>query len=189
MTGRGAAAGPALRVALVGQSGSGKSTCAGFIAAYARDNGLTYSVLKLAKPLYDLQSHIYATAGAPLAEGVQDQQLMESLATALRRIRPGYLAEDFLGRLSRLDADVVVNDDLRDPHVDAPALRAQGFRILRVTAPERLRGQRRAARGDLTRADGSTREIDLIEADAVVENTGTVAACRTAVHALLEEWR
>ncbi|MCJ0873510.1 hypothetical protein [Streptomyces sp. AP-93] len=177
-----------LRISVVGLAGAGKSTCATLIEEFARDKGLTHARVKLAKPLYDLQEHVYRTAGGSLHAGAQDQILMEALADAMRRIRPDSLAADFVARLSSVDADLVVNDDLRDPHVDAPALRGHGFKVLRITCDEELRQVRLAGRGDPSRADRSTREIDRIEPDAVIDNGAGLDEYRSAVNQLLGSW-
>ncbi len=179
---------PALRVCVIGLAGSGKSTCADLIEGYARDKGLTHARVKLAKPLYDLQRQVYRAAGGALREGAQDQVLLEALAEAMRRIRPESLADDFARRLAETDADLVVNDDLRDPHVDAPALRARGFRVLRVVCDERLRQARLAERDDPSRADRSTSQLDLIEPDAVIDNSAGLDAYRDTVHQVLGGW-
>jgi dephospho-CoA kinase len=177
-----------LRLSVIGLAGSGKSTCASLIEDFVAARGLTSTRLKLAKPLYDLQAKVYETAGAPLRAGAQDQVLMEALASALRRIRAKSLVDDFLVRLADADVDVVVNDDLRDPHVDAVALRARGFRVIRVTADPAVRADRLAVRADLTRSDRSTDQLDLIRPDAVIDNSGGLAAFRDAVHRLVGGW-
>lgn len=178
-----------LRIAVVAHSGSGKSTCAGLIEQFAADAGLTHRRVKLATPLYDLQRAVYRRAGVEPGAETQDQILMEALADAMRRINPASLAEDFTARLAAgPTADVVVNDDLRDPEIDAVVLREHGFRVLRVTCAEEVRLKRLAERGDPTRADRSTRDIDLIAPDAVVDNSGSLSACRTAVTELLRSW-
>ncbi|MBB1246011.1 hypothetical protein GL263_21000 [Streptomyces durbertensis] len=177
-----------LRIAVIGLAGAGKSTCATLIEEFARDKGLSHARVKLATPLYDLQAEVYRRAGGSLGEGAQDQVLMEALADAMRRIRPESLADDFTHRLAAVEADLVVNDDLRDPHVDAPALRAHGFRVLRVTCDEELRQTRLAGRGDPSRADRSTREIDLITPDAVLDNGSDLHTYRSDVHELLGSW-
>ncbi|HET8641152.1 MAG TPA: hypothetical protein VFM37_04395 [Pseudonocardiaceae bacterium] len=179
---------PALRLAVIGLSGCGKSTTAGLIADFAARHDLRLAVVKLATPLYDLQSAVYARAGVPLARGAQDQILLESLADTLRRLRPDALVADFTARLATADADIVVNDDLRDPDVDAPALRDLGFRIVRVVADPRTRAARLAARADLTRADRSTAGLDRIEPDVVIDNSGSLAALADAVTRLLRSW-
>ena len=177
-----------LRVSVIGLSGCGKSTFAALARSYAAERGLSYAVVKLAAPLYDLQARVYATAGVRLGPGEQDQVLMESLADALRRIRPESIADDFLARLAATDADVVVNDDLRDPHVDAVVLRRHGFRIVRVTADPAVRDRRLASRRDRTRADRSTALLDLITPDVVLDNSGELADYRGRVHDLLGRW-
>jgi dephospho-CoA kinase len=177
-----------VRISVIGLSGCGKSTFASLVAEVAAERRLTHARLKLAKPLYDLQARVYETARVSLPAGAQDQVLLEALADALRRIRPQALAEDFADRLAEIHTDVVVNDDLRDPHVDAVALRHYGFRIVRVTADPRVRAERLAERRDLTRADRSTAELDLIVPDVVIDNSGELDAYRAAVRALLKEW-
>lgn len=71
---------------------------------------------------------------------------------------------------------------------DAPALRAQGFRVLRIVCDEGLRQKRLAERGDPTRADASTRELDRIEPDAVLDNGADLDTYRAAVQQVLEGW-
>lgn len=177
-----------MRIAIIGLSGCGKSTTAGIVARYAADKGLSCATVKLATPLYELQEQVYRRAGAPIAPGAQDQVLLEALADAMRRANPRSLADDFLARLAGTSADIVINDDLRDPHVDAIVLRDNGFRVLRVTASTAVRDRRLACRGDLTRADRSTGQLDLIEPDAVLDNSGDLDDHRAAVHSLLGGW-
>lgn len=185
------AAGP-LRVAVIGLSGSGKSTCAGLIREWAAERGLTMARLPLARPLYELQTEVYAAAGVALRAGDQDQVLLEALATHLRRINPASLLDAFFARAAEaieVGADLLINDDLRDPHVDAPALRAEGFRVVRISCAEPMRLKRLAERGDLTHADGSTAGLDLIEPDAVLDNSAhDLSAYRTKVRDLMGCW-
>ncbi|MFC8297854.1 hypothetical protein [Micromonospora orduensis] len=177
-----------MRISIIGLAGCGKSTSAGLIEEFAHELGWTYATVKLAKPLYDLQAQVYRAARVKVPAGAQDQVLMESLADSMRRIRPESLADDFLIRLASTDADIVVNDDLRDPFVDAVALRAHGFRVLRVTAAPAVREKRLAERGDTSRADRSTSDLDLIEPDAVLDNSGDLMAHRDAVRRIVRSW-
>lgn len=180
--------GDVLRLAVIGTTGSGKSTLAGMVEQLCDDKGLTHTRIKLAQPLYDLQAEVYRFAGAKLAEGAQDQMLMEDLADALRRINPRTLVDQFAKRLAMTRARVVINDDLRDPDVDAPALRAAGFRIVRVKASEAVRAGRLRARSDLTRSERSTTRIDRIEPDAVLTNDSGLKEYSAMVGELIGEW-
>lgn len=177
-----------LRVAVIGLAGSGKSTLAGQIEELGLERGLVTERIRLAQPLYDLQGQVYRVAGVPIAPYDQDQSLMEDLADALRRIRKEALLDHFLRSLSSASADIVLNEDLRDPHVDAPALRAAGFKVVRVAAPEPHRVARLAARRDISRSERSTAELDLIEVDARLDNDGDLAELREHAHCLLESW-
>ncbi|GAA0931668.1 AAA family ATPase [Nonomuraea longicatena] len=180
--------GGVLRVAVIGLAGSGKSTTASLLEEAATAAGLSHARVKLAKPLYDLQDSVYVAAGRAVGAGAQDQVLMEDLADNLRRINPRALVDDFTVRLNTVDADVIVNDDLRDPQVDAVALRALGFRVVRVRCDEDLRQKRLAERRDPTRADRSTRRLEEIEADLELDNSGDLDGHRAAVRDLLEGW-
>jgi hypothetical protein len=177
-----------LRLSVIGLAGSGKSTFASIVADLAAERGLTFARVTLAKPLYDLQAQVYETAGAPLPPGAQDQLLMEALATTMRRLRAESLVDDFLGRLAVTSADVIVNDDLRDPHLDAVVLREHGFRIVRIMAAPAVRATRLARRGDLSRSDRATAELDLIPPAAVLDNSGDLTSYRAAVRRLVEGW-
>lgn len=173
-----------LRIAVIGHSGSGKSTCATVLRDYAAAQGLRFARIALARPLYRLQDRVYAVAGMRPRAGAQDQVLMEDLASHLRRLNPRALADDFATQLADCSADLVVNDDLRDPVVDAPALRELDFWILRITCQEQVRLSRLAARAELTRSDGSTRDLDLdlIEPNMVIDNSGDLDTYRSAIH-------
>jgi hypothetical protein len=181
-------AGRVLRLSVIGLTGAGKSTLATITEGLAAERGLRFSRLKLAKPLYDLQERVYEMAGAQLRPGDQDQLLMESLAGSLRRIQPRSLVGIFLAALAATDADVVINDDLRDPHLDAVVLREHGFRIVHVRAAPQVRAARLAARADLTRAERSTGELSLITPDAVIDNDGDLADYTASVRRVVGGW-
>jgi hypothetical protein len=139
------------RVALFGLPGAGKSTSAGLLRRTLTEMGRNVEVVKLAAPLYDVQESFYARARTRLAEGQQDGRLLNFLGSHFRRAAPGFLLEDFARRCSAAalaGADVLLCDDARPADLDG--LRAQGFTLVRVTAPEELRRDRKAGRGDRT---------------------------------------
>ncbi len=167
-----ARAGWRARIVLYGFTGCGKSTSAAILCELARKRGLTVEIVKLAEPLYRLQHAFYAAAG--LADGgAQDQALLEVIARELRRLSPTSLVDDFLRRLDEATADVVVNDDLRDPYVDYPVLQRDGFRFVRLVCAEDVRRRRLAGRGDLSTVveSATTVELDAIAPDHVVDNS------------------
>jgi dephospho-CoA kinase len=164
-----------LRLALYGHSGSGKSTAADLTERFFRSRGLTVTRLKLAQPLYELQTQFYRVAGVGIGFFDQDQRLLETIATELRRISPTSLVDDFERRLAAVDADVCLNDDVRDVEVDYPRLRELGFRFVRIWCDEGTRRERLGGRGDLSvvLASATTAAIDRIRADVVVDNSDT----------------
>lgn len=160
------------RLALFGHSGVGKSTSAGLLTELCEQKGLRVERLKLAEPLYALQQAVYERAGKTIAFYDQDQPLLETLAAHLRRISATALVGDFERRLGASQADVVINDDVRDRHVDGPRLRQLGFRFVRIECDAERRHRRLQQRGDTSTVHDSatTRDIELIPADAVVDN-------------------
>jgi GTPase SAR1 family protein len=137
-----------IKLAVYGLSGSGKSTVAAALTGSLSDRGHRVEVVKLAQPLYRLQSSIYATLGQDIGPWEHDNELLRMLASQLRRISPSFIADDFLARVRASTADVVINDDLRDSNVDYPCLMAAGFRFLHVSCSDETRAGRVAARGD-----------------------------------------
>lgn len=177
------------KIVVYGLAGSGKSTTAGIVRDYYTQRGKSVEIVKLAKPLYDLQQRFYATAGAAIRYDDQDQPLLETIATQLRRISETSLADDFRRRLKEVRCDVVVNDDLRDPYVDYPALYNESFVFIRVKCPEELRIRRLQARADKEAVvdSESTRNIDLIQPHYVIMNDSTqVEDLQAKIHAVLE---
>jgi hypothetical protein len=162
-------------ICLYGLTGVGKSTFARLLHDALAGAGVTSVVLKLADPLYRLQAHFYASAGMRLDPGRQDQVLLEAIALQLRRISRTCLVDDFEARFARSGADVIINDDLRDPDVDYARLRQLGFRFAHITADEAVRRQRLAGRDDVSVVVDSetTRRLSAIRPDLVVDNSGS----------------
>ncbi|MBT2337097.1 hypothetical protein J7E49_24740 [Variovorax paradoxus] len=177
---------PFLGLCLVAPSGSGKSTTAQLIRHWLITRGHSVEVVKLAEPLYRIQAMFYAEAGIALTPETQDQELLESVATQLRAIHARALSDGFLRRLAASRADVVINDDLRDDRIDWPALRAAGFRVIKVAARAEVRAQRLAERNDLSVVKDSPLDLQMarIEADYVLTNNGSLAALEAQVDGL-----
>jgi dephospho-CoA kinase len=177
---------PRVLLAAYGLSGSGKGTFVDMVRSYCAGHGLSVARLRLAEPLYQLQQEFRARAGIDLLPQVQDQVLMEAVATQLRRLNPRALVDQLLAELDATAADVVLNDDLRDPHTDYPAMRERGFRFVRIRCAEPTRQQRLLRRGDVSRSDVSTSGIDAIRADVVFDNDAGLDAFRHEVDRFME---
>ncbi|HEY0392504.1 MAG TPA: hypothetical protein VGC63_12405 [Solirubrobacterales bacterium] len=175
--------------ALVGASGSGKSTLTDLLREGFEASGLRVEVVKLAEPLYWLQREFYRYAGREIDLYAQDQPLLESIATHLRSLSPRALVDDFLRRLDVSDADVIINDDLRDPHVDWPTMRQAGFRVIGIAVEEPTRRERLSRRRDLATSMDSkaSRDISLIRPDIVLDNNGSLRELKSAAAAVVQK--
>jgi dephospho-CoA kinase len=161
-----------IRLSLIGFSGSGKSVSAGVLKEIFQKQGLTCDIMKLAKPLYDLQQAFYAGAGKSIGYSDQDQSLLEKIAAMLRNISATALVDNFAERLGCCKANVVINDDLRDDAVDWPFLAGKGFQIIRIYASPDIRLKRLDQRKDLTSLPNSPldKQISRISADFTAIN-------------------
>ncbi|CAN7771454.1 hypothetical protein LJR245_007556 [Rhizobium leguminosarum] len=183
----------AKKIALIGPSGSGKSTFTSELKEEFKSKGKSVAVLKLASPLYGLQKQFYAAAGKMIAEDAQNQVLLEAIAGQLRSISPTALIDHLEHRLNETDADIVLNDDLRDDDVDLPRLRALGFKVVRIVSPDSSRISRLGCRNDVSTIINSELDVQIarIDADIVVSNDSDMEslrakAKRVAAHLLQE---
>lgn len=171
------------RLALFGLPGSGKSTTAIFLDEAVRSAGAVGVRLKLAEPLYGLQSEVYEICGRPLPDPYrQDGKLLAMLGQHLRRINPTVLTDDFRRRLQHRvrglpeDAQVIVIcDDMRP--VDAAAMHEMGFEMTHVLCTQQISSRRIIDRGDLAVEDGVQpleAGIPLLSADHVIKNDGDI---------------
>lgn len=177
------------KIVIYGLAGSGKSTSAGLVQKFFAQKKLDVTVIKLAQPLYELQEQFYKKAGIEISFYNQDQILLESIANHLRRISSSSLVDNFKARIKRTKADVIINDDLRDPHVDYPVLKEEGFIFIRIKCKENFRRERLKQRGDKSTVinSKSTAEIDLIKPDYVVNNdTTNIDDLRKKIFSILE---
>jgi dephospho-CoA kinase len=176
-----------IKVCLFGYSGVGKSTCTGLLRECAQEAGLTVTIVKLAKPLYEIQEHFYEAANVSLRPGQQDQVLLETIAVQLRRINPHALVNNMMAHLARSTADVAINDDLRNSEYDFSVLKDDNFRFVRVFCSEDVRLKRLGLRNDLTCVPLSRthNEIDRIVHDYLIENSADgIPNLRTQIHDL-----
>jgi cytidine deaminase len=180
---------PVKKVCLVAPSGAGKSTAASHLVESFRKRGLSARIYKLAEPLYDLQSQVYARARRPIERHRQDHRLLELIADEMRRINPTSILEDFMERVAAAPEQVVVNDDLRDLDTDYAALREAGFVFIKITASARVRARRMNRRDDLLSHFESKLDRDLRAMDPdflVVNETDHLGAYQAALDHVVE---
>jgi len=166
-------------IALSGAAGSGKSTVSDFLAVR-----FGYTKTKFAKPLKDMcralgldECHIEGD----LKETPQDwlggktpRHAMQTLGTDWGR---NCMGEDFWVDMwsHSIRGRCVIVDDCRFAN-EAARVRKMGGRVIRIVG-----------RGGI--AGGHASEVADFIADAVVENTGTIAELQARVLEVIEGWR
>jgi cytidine deaminase len=165
--------GPKIKLCIIAPAGSGKSTVARLICERAQERGLSCAVIKLAEPLYDIQAKFYDTAKVSIGRYQQNHGLLESIADYLRSIDKWSIANHFKERYLATEADIVINDDLRDSDIDWPVLQELGFSVLYVEASEIIRHTRLQGRGDLEVSATSKLDaiIKRIPVDFTIDNS------------------
>jgi dephospho-CoA kinase len=184
------------KIALFGVPGAGKSTSARLLNAICDDQQIVFRRLRLAEPLYQCQDAIYRIAGRPLDDqDVQDGELLNFLGSHLRKINRSVLTDAFakqlyalLNSLDQSDQDrvLVVCDDMRA--TEAAFLRTEGFVLVRIDAPSKVRRRRLASRGDRTLGaeDHPTEAgVDAVRADATIHNDNTMAELRDQLKSII----
>lgn len=180
-----------LKLCFVAPSGSGKTTASALLIDLFCEWGLTVERLKLAMPLYALQEKIYQECGIDGIGDRQNHELLENLATQMRKIHPHSIIDNFIKRLSSCKSDIVINDDLRDWAVDYPVMRAAGFRFVKVLTSEAVRATRLDQRNDLNVIVNSPLDAQLsnIGGDYVVLNDGNLQEFQMQLQAVAEDLR
>lgn len=164
-----------LKLAFYGKSGVGKSTAGKIAKRYFEAKDMTFETIKLASPLYEIQQHFYQAAGKEVDFYQQDQGLLEMIAANLRKINYQCLTDQFDKKLKSCNADIVMNDDVRDTENDFPYLKDQGFLFIKLECDESIRQARLKKRNDLTTVIHSktTDSIDTVKPDFVFNTSDT----------------
>lgn len=164
-----------IKIAVYGLSGAGKSSTAKLIQKYYKDKNIDTKVLKLAYPLYEIQKIFYDTAGKDIDFYAQDQILLESIASNLRKISESSLVDNFMERLRKCTAAVVINDDIRDYKTDYPVLKKEGFRFIKIFCDETVRVNRLMNRKDLSVniESSTTNDLDRFEPDFSIDTSSS----------------
>jgi hypothetical protein len=185
---------------LFGLPGAGKSTTSKLIQRLSEDNGWEVVVLKLAEPLYDIQSYIYTLCHQPLpSRYTQDGVLLNFLGSHLRHIDPQVLLRHFRARYEKCLVEdtnstykLIICDDVRQP--DVGLLRDLGFLLVKIEASPELCRSRRSMRGDTTLGSDlhpSEAGLETIIPNKVLENNGSLEqlmdSIRDLLHVLVKE--
>lgn len=178
-----------VRLALVAPSGAGKSTTARLLQQYFETADISVEVVKLAEPLYELQRAFYQQSCLAISEGAQNQQLLECIAQQLRALDSRSMVMNFAKRLACCEADVVINDDLRDDATDWPYLHDQGFQVIKIFTDASLRQSRLGKRGDVNVVADSVLDLQMrrIAADYALPNNHSLQRLEAHV-AVIAKW-
>lgn len=170
-----------LKISFLAPTNSGKSTIAKYVCK--RHGG---NLLKIAQPLYDLQSHFYNRIGKDVTG--QDGELLQFFGMKIEKEAPFWLCRNFLDQVSRCENQLVVNDDCR-PNCYS-ALLAGGFKFIFVETSFAVRRAR--LRGDHTPIDPShsvERGIDESLCEYRVCNDGNLAETYKQVDEIIDKLR
>lgn len=177
-----------IKISVIGKSGVGKSTFSELAQKFFEEKGCCTEIIKLSEPLYTLQHQFYEFSDCDITgKSFQDQILMENIANILRGLNPYSLVSHFSKRMNRIDCEVIINDDLRDPYIDGKYFLDNQFSIIRIEADESIRLSRLKNRNDISRSDKSSENINLIPTNFIIKNNGDLTMYKQKVHTLLEE--
>lgn len=183
-----------LKIALTGLPGVGKSTASKLLLQTLMDRQINAEVIKLAAPLYDIQTAFYKRIETPLLEEQQDGQLLNFLGGHFRKVDPEFLGRDLAWRCSAAilsGARALICDDARP--LDLETLHKQGFTIIRIVAPDDLRKARKTARGDKFSGDDNhpterSPEGANWTADITINNDGGIDVFEQQILRILDTW-
>lgn len=166
-----------IRIALYGRQGAGKTTSALIVTEVCANLGISIRRVRLAAPLYRLQSALYAEAGRHLRdEHFQNSEVLAFFATQLRQINPNALTDHAAEALAQASdgTRLVLCEDSRP--VDRAALVVLGFEFVHIAAAAPLCAARRQLRGDNATCDeGPSMHVP---GDRELTNNGTLRQFR-----------
>ena len=145
------------RIAFTGKAGVGKTTSANYLA-----QKYGYTVVSFAGKLKEIARELFPEA---FANGEKPRVLLQTLGAKMREIDPDVWAK-YLMRQLKPGVRYVI-DDLRYVN-EAYYARANGFVIVKIVGPQRIYMPPGAEKHE------SELEVDFIEPDFVIENTGTL---------------
>jgi dephospho-CoA kinase len=177
-----------LKIALCGKIAAGKDTVAAYLQNYRfRRYAFGDHIRALCSLLYP--DRMKANAG-------KDRALLQGVGQDLRKYDPNIWIRLTLKELDELapeieaDGDNICISDLRQPN-ELDALKAAGFYIVRVWAPDAVRLERMKARGDRFNPEDLNHEteqyVDSFEVDYEVENAGSWLATAHQVDAIVRD--
>ena len=177
------------KIAIYGLSGAGKSTVRQILVKKFKEKKLKVEVVKLAEPLYYMQSVLYETAGKKIEYYQQDQKVLEAMAGLLRNIDSFSIVNYFKRTVKNMDADIIINDDIRDYKTDYQYLKNEGFVFIHVVCDEKIRRSRLEQREDISivKNSNTTSALEKFTEDFVVENNGTINELEEQINRIISE--
>lgn len=160
------------KICFLAPSGYGKSTASEFIKSE-----FNASVVKIAKPLYELQSDFYKKIGIEIGDR-QDGELLQFYGYKIRKENPEYLLHTFYDNVSIFDSEIIINDDCRP--MDYEALKEMGFVFVKINGYKR-------DRDDHVKADdkSSLEWQDSIPYDYELDNYGSIEEYKQSILELI----
>ncbi|CAL7959343.1 conserved hypothetical protein [Alphaproteobacteria bacterium] len=169
-----------IKVLLVGERGTGKST---FVEIAKEVFPGVYGI-RIAVPLYQVQSLIYDFCGIQKDFEQQDDVLLTFLGKHLKCINPQIYEKHFEEQMEvalRKASSMVICSDARPPNVDF--IIKKGFKIIRIEAEEQAKKSRLIARHDIVFEDAVTPRGLIFDghADFVITNNATIQEYRSKI--------
>lgn len=155
-------------IILSGKAGSGKTTCANYLAAQFKAMGYSVALIKFADDLYYLQKVAQYTLGLPLGK---DRRFLQIMGTEWgRNVDPNLWVKRVQRKIEDNPAQVVIIDDLRFKN-EIEFCKENGFSCIRIR------------RSGLESNDSHLSENDLSDADFehIIDNNGSLTDLASAI--------